>query len=140
MNIFPNREDMKMLRTTGLAFGVMLLATSVGAQTMSEPKARLHTVVVASWSGMGERVPTSIRVSTMGVDFHDWGSTSAFHERLRIVARKACDSGTMDLSIRLDDHRCAHFALISAVRDVDEPMLTQVAGLSSDFMVADNTR
>jgi UrcA family protein len=130
-----------MLRTACFALGALLVATSAGSPARSEPTGRVHTLVVGSPDvGPGVRQPTHIRVSTAGVDFHDRASAAAFHERLRIVAHRACDSGMTDLGVTLDDRRCARIALNRAVNDVDEPLLFEVAGMPSHVVIAENAR
>jgi UrcA family protein len=110
-----------MLRTTALVFSVSLLASAAHAQV--------------------DREPFVVRVPTLGADLHDPAAAAAFYQRLAAAAKLACDSGAPgDLGATLSDHRCARESLLAAVKSVNAPMLSELAGLPTKTSLALNTR
>jgi UrcA family protein len=86
--------------------------------------ALLAGLLVSSAHAQSDREPTQIKVSVAGVDFSQQASTEAFYGRLRVAARKACDSNMgRDLGANAQDRACAAQALNRAVAQVGKPTL-----------------
>jgi len=86
--------------------------------------ALLAGLLVSTAHAQNDRAPTEVRVSAVGVDFSQPASTAAFYGRLRVAARKACDSKMgRDLTAQLQDQRCAAEALNRAVAKIDKRSL-----------------
>lgn len=81
-----------------------------------------------------QREPTQIVVSARDVDFHDARSVASFDARLRRTAIQACDSGEPKvLAIQSADSRCARESWDAAVRELHQPLLSQMHGQKIDM-------
>ncbi len=83
----------------------------------------VHSAAVAqSQSG---RESAEIRISTRYVDFNNPQSVADFDQRLSRAAKTACDSGaSFDLSMKIEDARCAQAAWEQAAKSLDQPLLS----------------
>lgn len=81
-----------------------------------------------------DREPTEVVVYADGVNFHDARSVAAFDERLRLAAIRACDSGLPHvMSARASDSQCARESWETAVRKLNQPLLSQLHGQAVDL-------
>lgn len=91
---------------------------------LAAASALLAGLLVSSAHAQSDRVPTEVKVSLAGVDFSQPASTEAFYGRLRMAARRACDSNMgRDLAAKLEDQACATAALNRAVAQIGKPTL-----------------
>jgi len=91
---------------------------------LAAASALLVGLLVSSAHAQDEREPTQVKVSLAGVDFSQPASTEAFYGRLRLAARRACDSKMgRDLKATMEDRACAAEALNRAVAQIGKPTL-----------------
>jgi len=74
-----------------------------------------------------------VHLSFANVDFNDSAQVDRFYDRLKVAARRVCESNTPMASITDPnaERTCRNDAVKGAVREINRPQLTQVAQLDS---------
>ncbi len=74
-----------------------------------------------------------LQLSYANVDFNDSAQVDRFYDQIKIAAREVCDSGApvSAVGVKRLDRACKAKAVAQAVREINRPQLTQVAGLDN---------
>lgn len=84
--------------------------------------------LVAGAANAQTREDAQVSVSAAHVDFNSARQTRAFYNKLTAAAKNVCHSEISDPMTQMADEACARQAVSEAVREINAPQLSALAG------------